>query len=177
MLLNERPSVHTGGRRRTIGVAVGALIGGVLLAGAWTYVVPREIHTEVVVDGPPDEVWAVLTDVAGYPAWNPAIVSLTGPLEPGATIEVHLVTDGSEMVFRPEVQVVEAGRELRWLGRLPGVFEGTHSFVLEPLAGGRTRLVHGERFSGIAVPFFPLGDTRRAFQAMNDALARRVAGG
>jgi hypothetical protein len=144
---------------------------------ARTDLVPREIHTEAVVDGTPDEVWAVLTDVAEYPAWNPAIVSLSGPLEPGATIEVHLVTGGSEVVFRPAVQVVEAGRELRWLGRLPGLFEGTHSFVLEPLAGGRTRLVHGERFSGIAVPRFPRGDTRRAFEAMNDALARRVAGG
>jgi hypothetical protein len=57
------------------------------------------------------------------------------------------------------------------------VFEGTHSFVLEPVDGGRTRLIHGERFSGIAVPFYPLGDTTQAFKAMNDALARRVADG
>ena len=26
----------------------------------------------------PDRVWAVLTDAAGYPDWNTAVVSLTG---------------------------------------------------------------------------------------------------
>lgn len=177
MMLLDTKVPTTVGRRRTVAVAVATLIGGVLLAGAWTYVVPREIHTETIVDGSPDEVWAVLADVAEYPEWNPALVAINGALEPGATIEVHLVTAGSEMVFSPVVQVVEPGRELRWLGRLPGVFEGTHSFVLEPVDGGRTRLIHGERFSGIAVPFYPLGDTTQAFEAMNDALARRVADG
>lgn len=175
MLFGATAPAWVGSWRRTMAVGAGALAGGILLAGAWTYVVPREIRTEIIVDGSTEQVWSVLTDVAEYPAWNPAIVALDGSLEPGETVEVHLVAGGSELVFRPVVQVVEPGRELRWLGRLPGVFEGTHSFVLEPVGDRRTRLLHGERFSGIAAPFFPLGDTRRAFEAMNDALAQRVA--
>ncbi len=70
--------------------------------------------------------------------------------------------------------VAQPTRELRWLGRLlvPGLFDGEHSFQLEPLPGGRTHFVQRERFSGILVR--PLGrtlaKTRLGFEQMNSAL-------
>ena len=50
-----------------------------LLLGAAVALAPqREIVTEVEIAAPPDRVWAVLTDGAKYPEWNPFIVSMQG---------------------------------------------------------------------------------------------------
>ena len=80
------------------------------------------------------------------------------------------------MSFRPTVLVAEPNRELRWLGHLwlPGLFDGEHSFSIEPLDEGRVRFVQRERFKGLLLPFLSKmldGDTRRGFNEMNRAEA------
>jgi hypothetical protein len=82
------------------------------------------------------------------------------------------------MRFKPTVLTVRQERELRWLGHLliPGVFDGEHYFLLEPIGDGKTRLMQGERFSGLLVG--PLSGTLSAteagFKAMNSALKREA---
>ena len=83
------------------------------------------------------------------------------------------------MSFRPTVLVAEPNRELRWLGQLwwPGLFDGEHSFSIEPLGEGRVRFVQRERFGGFLVPFLSKmldGHTRRGFEEMNGALKLRA---
>jgi hypothetical protein len=82
------------------------------------------------------------------------------------------------MTFKPTVVTLEASRELAWLGRLlaPGVFDGEHHFELHSTPDGGTRFVQREEFRGILTPLFGGGleKTRRGFEAMNDALKRRV---
>ena len=82
------------------------------------------------------------------------------------------------MTFRPTITEVTEGRGLEWLGRLvmPGIFVGRHSFRLEALGDGRTRLTQAEEFSGMLVPFTGkiLERTRAGFAAMNDALRARA---
>ena len=58
------------------------------------------------------------------------------------------------MTFHPVVLVAELERELRWLGRLfvPGLFDGEHRFLIEPLSEHRVRFVHSEVFSGLLLP-------------------------
>jgi hypothetical protein len=139
----------------------------------------RELATSIEVDATPERVWSVLTDFESFPDWNPFIRSASGEVEPGAKLEVRLEPPGGRaMTFKPTVLVAEPARELRWLGRLllPGVFDGEHIFRIEPLEGGRSRFVQAERFSGMLVPLFgkTLEQTRRGFEAMNEALRRRA---
>ena len=87
---------------------------------------------------------------------------------------------GKGMTFRPRVLRAVPDQELRWLGRvvLPGIFDGEHFFKIEPLdQGRRTRLIHGERFTGLLVPLLRKNldrGTREGFEAMNQALKARV---
>ncbi len=82
------------------------------------------------------------------------------------------------MSFRPTVLVADPNRELRWLGHLwvRGLFDGEHSFSIEPLGEGRVRFVQRERFGGLLLPLLSKmldGDTRRGFEEMNRALKLR----
>lgn len=154
-----------------------AVVGLVVVAGLWLASRKRdELVTEVVLPASPERVWAVLTDGARFAEWNPFIRSMDGALVPGGRLRnVMAPAGGREMTFTPTVLAVRPGAELRWLGRLPvpGVFDGEHYFLLTPVAGG-TRLVHGERFRGLAFWFMKAETFRADFERMNAALAARV---
>jgi hypothetical protein len=88
---------------------------------------------------------------------------------------VHIAPPGkSGMRFNPAVLSVRPERELRWLGHLfvPGIFDGEHYFLLEPIGEDGTRFTQGEKFSGLLVGILSgmLSSTRAGFEAMNTAL-------
>lgn len=138
----------------------------------------RRLATAIDIDATAIAMWRVLVDFAAYPEWNPFIRRIEGELRVGTRLRVTVQPgDRRPMTFTPTILVAEPERELRWLGRvlLPGVFDGEHAFVIEPKESG-CRLRHEENFRGLLVPLFGgmLGDTERAFVAMNEALKRRV---
>ena len=45
--------------------------------------VERRIEVTIAIDAPASRVWAVLTDFARMPSWNPFIKSITGNLHKG----------------------------------------------------------------------------------------------
>jgi hypothetical protein len=137
------------------------------------------LSTTTEIDASPAAVWAVLTDTAAYPEWNPFMAKLDGEFTVGAKLAVRIAPPGGKpMSFKPTVLAAEPERELRWLGHflVPGLVDGEHSLLLEPLAGGRTRFTQAERFSGILVrPMRSLlGKTELGFEQMNAALKARV---
>jgi len=80
------------------------------------------------------------------------------------------------MTFKPHVLDAEPNRQLRWIGRvlIRGLFDGEHSFGIEPLGENRVRFTHRERFSGLFVPFFSTGRSQQGFEEMNKALKTRA---
>jgi hypothetical protein len=120
-----------------------------------------------------------LCALADYAQWNPFITSAAGDLVTGARLRIRIAPPGGRpMSFRPTVTEVVAAERLEWLGRLvlPGVFDGRHSFTLESIGEGRTRLTQAEEFSGVlvALPGPLLERTRAGFEAMNTALRLRL---
>jgi hypothetical protein len=140
----------------------------------------HQIRTQIEIDSTPDEVYAVVADVAAYPEWNPTIVEAAGTGVLGEKLRLRMQpTDGRGMTFHPRVTAAEPGVAFEWLGRLgvPGLFDGRHRFELHDLGDGRTRLVHGESFSGLLVrPLRRMLDekTLRDFEVVNRAIAERV---
>jgi hypothetical protein len=134
----------------------------------------REICHEIEIDAPPAAVWRTLTSTADY-SWNPFIRRISGKLAAGEKIQVEIQPPaGRAMKFKPTVLEAEPERRLRWLGRLlvPGLFDGEHSFELQPLPGERTRFIQRERFSGLLVGLFrpTLDKTEDGFASMDEAL-------
>ena len=139
-----------------------------------------EVRTEI--DAPAERVWEVLADFGRYGEWNPFVRSIRGELVPGRAIAVQLALGSSRpMTIKPTLLRFDAPRELRWRGRVlvPGIFDGEHSFVVEPRGPRSCVLIHAEHFSGVLIPLFRRlagKQTEQAFTAMNLALKARAEG-
>lgn len=124
-------------------------------------------------------VWDVLTDFERYPEWNTFLRKVEGRAAAGERLRMYIVSGRQRMWFRPTVLAADPNRELRWIGHLfvSGLFDGEHSFTLEPLGQQRTRLRQDELFNGMLIPL--MGhmlnvDARRSFEEMNAALKQRA---
>lgn len=140
----------------------------------------RRLTTQVEIEAPAQVVWEILRDFERYPEWNPFVQEISGAAAVGSRLALGVKPPGGRaMRFAPTVLVADPARELRWLGSvgLPRIFDGEHSFVLEPLGRERVRLVHAECFRGVLVPFLWSSldsDTRAGFEQMNQALKQRA---
>ena len=140
----------------------------------------KGLRTEIEIQASAERVWQLLTDFPSFPQWNPFIRKASGNIRVGERLEVNIQPSGARgMTFRPTVLKAEPNRELRWMGHLliSGLFDGEHSFTLEPLGEGRVRFTQREVFTGLLVPLFARGldtDTRRGFEEMNQALKARA---
>ena len=134
------------------------------------------ITTHLTVSATAEDVWAALTDLASYNAWNPFITDAAGTVAVGERLDLTIQPPGGRaMTFRPWLTAVEDHRYLEWLGRLamPGIFDGRHSFQLTPMGLSRTLVQQSETFTGALMPFTGhlLARTQLGFVAMNEALA------
>ena len=142
----------------------------------------KELRTEIEINAPPEKVWQILTAFENFPQWNPFIRRIDGELSVGARLRVALQPPGGRSwTFKTKVLNVEPNREFRWLGKLilPGIFDGEHSFRIEPLDSGGVRFIQEENFKGILVaPFMKRIEaaTKSSFNAMNKALKQRAEG-
>jgi len=140
----------------------------------------RQLATEVLVQAAPERVWQVLTDLGSYAEWNPFIVDATGTVRPGSRLRLRMQpVGGRATTLRPRVVEVDAGRRLRWAGRLgvPGLLDAVHTFTVEPAADGTTRVRQEEVFTGVLVPFVGRAldrGTLPAFRRMDEALRQRA---
>lgn len=117
----------------------------------------REVVTEIEIDAAPLKVWRVLTDFSSYPDWSPFSCRIEGELEVGSQLEVPIKrADQKGKTFRPDVCKANPNGKFRWLSESWGMrfpSAGEHFFILEPTGEELTKLVHGEKSSGLFAPF------------------------
>lgn len=135
----------------------------------------RHYEESVRIDAPPEDVWAVLVDVARYPEWDTGM-QVEGPLVDGGRATVR-----SEAVpARPiPVRVVLRPPDfMSWTGGLPlGLFRGHRTFVLAPDGAG-TRFTMREEFSGplLGLIWRTMPDLGPAFVQFTRGLKTRTEG-
>ncbi len=133
------------------------------------------IHTRILIEATPTQVWEVFTKFEDYPSWNPFLSEVSGKVQVGQIIRIN----AGNMKFSPKVLAFEPNKKLEWLGRLffKGIFDGQHYFQLHDNGDGTTTFEQGEHFSGILIPIFKgkmLAQTKANFEAMNQALKELV---
>jgi len=120
----------------------------------------RSVGAVTEIDAPLERVWAVLTDVARYPEWNPFTVSVQTDFELGSPVDmrVNLLGRGRTIHQVEYVTSYVEGRRVSW-----GVNVGPGWFItadrwqeLTDLGDGRTRYETVDEFTGVGVGFMLL---------------------
>lgn len=114
--------------------------------------------TKIEIDTDTSKVWNALANSKLYPAWNPLIYRLEGEFRVGSKPKFFVnMPYGIRASFRATILKAEPSRELRWFGKLletEFLLAGEHFFILESTRKGTTRLIHGEKLSGLISPAF-----------------------
>ena len=143
-----------------------------------------EISSSISIAATPEDVWAVVADLAHYPQWHPAFQSVTGPLTVGSTLTIKTTspTTGNPVTLKVKVLTVEPGTELAWASRLLGITTITRRFLLRPADGG-TELTQAGTYRGLGGSRGPGGargalktvaNIRASYMAINEALKKQA---
>lgn len=136
-------------------------------------------ETTVEIQAPMELVWAVTTDVEGWPAWTASVRSAElldgGPFALGSRAALHQPRSPRAVWT---VTALEAGRAFTWESRGPGV-RTTATHELSALSGGGSSMRLTVDVSGpVAFCLWPLlrGTVRRFVEMEAEGLRRRCEG-
>jgi hypothetical protein len=135
----------------------------------------RKYSASTTIQAPPETVWKILTDAAGYPSWDKTMERIEGTLAAGETVKFY--TKLSPQAFPVKVTAFEPGRKLVLTGGVPlGLFksERTHTLTIGP--DGQTQFTTEEVFSGLLLPIVgrTIPDLTENFQGFAAALKARA---
>ena len=139
----------------------------------------KTVRTDIVIDAPPEKVWAALTAFGSYGAWNPCLRRIDGEAGLNQILRITIRLGWLPPIrFRARIDRFRRNEILGWRGVLFfGLLHGRHWFELRPLDAAKTNFIHSETFGGaLASPFLALfsGVTRHSYDAMNRALKALV---
>jgi uncharacterized protein YndB with AHSA1/START domain len=128
---------------------------------------PAVASAEAVIDAAPEAVWALLSDIEGWPAWNPDVKSahLEGPLAPGT----EFVWKAGPSTIHSVLRVVEPPERIGWTGRTMGI-GAAHVWDITAAAGG-SRVRTEESWDGLIVRLLRGRMQKRLQKAMDSGLA------
>jgi hypothetical protein len=139
-----------------------------------------DVSTTIEIAATPENVWAVLADLASYPNWHPAYVGVTGQLAAGSTLTITTTQPktGRTMTAKVKVLTADPGTELRWVSNLLGVTISRRVFRLSPTAGG-TSLLQAGTYRGLGggrgrAMTNVLGRIQDSFVAINQAIKEQA---
>jgi uncharacterized protein YndB with AHSA1/START domain len=126
---------------------------------------PAVADAEAEIAADPETVWDVLTDLEGWPSWNPDVsaVALEGGLREGATFRWK----AGRATITSTIRKVERPSLIGWTGKTAGI-EAIHVWRLEP-RNGSTLVRTEESWQGLLV--------RVIRGPMRKSLQKAVAGG
>ena len=135
----------------------------------------KSYESSALVQAPPDRIWGLITDAAGYPSWNPAVLGIDGRIAPGEKLKVTSSANPSR-AFPVTVSTLEPPRRMVWSGGMPlGLFRGVRTYTLTP-EGDATRFHMREEYSGPMLPLIwrSMPDLQPSFDTFAAAVKDRA---
>jgi hypothetical protein len=138
----------------------------------------KSYEAKSVIDAPPEQVWAVLVDAAGYPSWDSGVDKVDGRIAAGEKITVHAAVNPGR-AFPVKVTEFRSGQRMTWTGGMPlGLFKGVRTFTLTP-RGNATEFTVREEYTGPLLPLIwrSMPDLAPSFDRFARGLKQRVESG
>jgi hypothetical protein len=128
------------------------------------------------IEAPPEKIWALLTNAAGYPEWDPGVDHIEGRIAPGEKLTAFTKLNPGR-AFPAKVTSFEPGRRMTWTGGMPlGLFKGERTFTLAQQPSGATEFTLREEYSGPLLGLIgrSLPDLNATFEQFAAGLKRRA---
>jgi hypothetical protein len=127
---------------------------------------PVVAESELEIEARPEAVWDVLTDIEGWPTWNPEVksASLRGSVTAGSTFRWK----AGPGTIKSTIQHVEPPMQIAWTGTTFGI-KAVHVYVLEP-RGAKTVVKTTESYEGLVARLFRRQLTKTLDRALVDGL-------
>jgi hypothetical protein len=136
----------------------------------------KEYRASTTIKASPEKIWAILTDAAKYPEWDPVADRIEGKIALGEKVTAYTKLNPGRG-FAAKVTEFEPGRKMTWAGGMPlGLFKGVRTFTLIPQENGTTEFTLHEVFSGpmLALIGGSIPDMTSAFQGFVAGLKQRA---
>lgn len=136
----------------------------------------KSFQTSIAIQSSPHKIWSILTDAAGYPAWNTTVDKVEGRIAPGERITVHAKISPGR-AFPVKVTEFIPDSKMVWASGMPlGLFKGERTFTLTTKGNGAVEFAMREVFSGLLEPLIgkSIPDLQPAFEEFAAALKRRA---
>lgn len=96
-----------------------------------------------------ETIWAILTDAASYPQWDPNADRIEGNIAPGEKITAYTKLS-PERAFPVNVTEFVPNQKMVWSSGMPlGLFKGERTFSLVSQEDGNVEFSVREEFSGL----------------------------
>lgn len=130
-----------------------------------------EFKTTTKIAASPDVIWAIMTDAAGYPEWDPGVDRVEGQISPGEKVTVYTKLS-PDRAFPVTVSEFVPGKKMTWSSGMPlGLFKGVRTFTLTPQSNGQVEYTVHEVFSGLLLPLIG-----RTIPDLSETFAEHAAG-
>ena len=136
----------------------------------------KNFATSISIRARPEDIWALLTDAAGYSSWNSTVEKVEGQIAAGGKVTVYArATPGR--AFPLKVTEFTPPRRMVWAGGMPlGLFQGVRQFTLTPKADGLVEFAMEEAYTGPLASLITrsIPDLQPAFDTFAADLKRRA---
>ncbi|MEP6968146.1 MAG: SRPBCC domain-containing protein [Pseudomonadota bacterium] len=138
-----------------------------------------KIEHRLGIQAPPEAIWALVADIAGWGDWNPLYPKAEGVMRIGAPLSLTVALPGkAPRAIRPVVVDWVPNEQLLWrLSMLGGLIKSTRYMEIEQLTETGCIFSNGEMFEGLLGPTVARrvrGPIRAGFAAMGEAVKAKA---
>jgi len=132
---------------------------------------PLKLEYRTGVRAPAEAIWRVLSDIEGWPRWNPLYTKAAGVIRIGAQLDLEVTLRGqAPRAIRPVIVEWVPNEQLHWrLSIAGGLVKSTRYFEIEEAS----IFSNGEMFTGFMGPTVAKrlrGPIRDGFRDMGEAI-------
>ena len=136
-----------------------------------------KLEHRVGIQAPAEAIWAIVSDIDGWPKWCALYPKAAGVIRMGAELTLDVAVPGQPVrSIKPVVEDWVPNEQLIWrLSMLGGLVKMTRYFEIEELAAGACIFANGEMFEGLLGPRVAKrfsGPLKTAFRDMGEAVKR-----
>lgn len=112
----------------------------------------RQYSAEVTINAAAETIWQILTDPAGYPAWDPGMERVEGVFDVGTQMKFFTKLS-PDRAFPATVTSVKKDESIVLTGGMPlGLFKSVRTHTLTPAGDGTVKFTTREVFTGLMLP-------------------------